>query len=542
VKFFPIALREALREEPALRAARGLTVRLLDETEAPLIDLDPWVLLNLKIDDVVRLQNDIVEQFSISVEVTTDALSSYAIQHIGLLDFYRKFMPSISESPVVMVPSTRHYSWPKAATILGLGQNNVLRVGVDCQARMDIDALMPLLEECLERRTPVLSVVAVIGSTEESAVDPLCRILAVRDDFRKRGLDFAIHCDAAWGGYFSSMLRNDLNGRLIDAVPVYPMSDYVIQQYDALRNADSITVDPHKAGYVPYPAGGLCYRNSALRDQVSLAAPIVFHSQLEPTVGIYGIEGSKPGAAAAAVYLAHQVIRPSQSGYGKILGNCMWTSKRMYARLITMGDQRITITFLQQLPAELANEKPAVIEAQKAYIGENFVNCTNEQLWHLLEDPRASKLFKDIGSDQVILSYAFNFFDGDGNLNTDLTKANMLNDSVFNVCSVTKPPTSMADLNKLKVIVTESSFDPAIYGQPFVDRFARRMGVATSPGVPVKFLISTTMDPWTTEAPPTPENQSGDFQAVIADALMSAAHQALHSLKFGPDRASETSQ
>ena len=107
------------------------------------------------------------------------------------------------------------------------------------------------------------------------------------------------------------------------------MSDYVQRQYEVLGHADSITVDPHKSGYVPYPAGALCYRNAAMRDAISLQAPVVFHSQAEPTVGIYGVEGSKPGSAAAAVWLAHRVIRPDRSGYGRILGQCMWTSKRL---------------------------------------------------------------------------------------------------------------------------------------------------------------------------------------------------------------------
>ena len=35
-------------------------------------------------------------------------------------------------------------------------------------------------------------------------------------------------------------------------------------------------------------------------------------------MGIYGLEGSKPGAAVAAVYLSHKVIRPTRSGYGQI--------------------------------------------------------------------------------------------------------------------------------------------------------------------------------------------------------------------------------
>jgi glutamate/tyrosine decarboxylase-like PLP-dependent enzyme len=533
VKFFPAALRAALRDAPALRQASGLEVQLLDRSRARLIDLDTWVLLNLEIDSVVRLQNDIADQFGVSVDDSTLALRPYAVQNIGLLDFYQKFMQGVTGAPVAIVPASRHYSWPKAATLLGMGQNNVLRVELDCRARMRTDDLVRLLRTCVENRTPVLAVVAVIGSTEESAVDPLDSILQIRRDFRKLGLDFAVHCDAAWGGYFNSMLRSDSEAGLLDAIPTWPMSGYVIRQYNCLREADSITVDPHKAGYVPYPAGGLCYRNSGLRDLVSLKAPIIFQNKLERTVGIYGIEGSKPGAAAASVYLAHKVIRLAQSGYGKILGRCMWTSKRMYARLVSMLDPRFTITFLQQLPTELAGEGPQAIENQKAYIRANFVNGTNEQIERVLDDPVAKLLFSEMGSDQVILSYAFNFVDKTRTINKDLDKANRLNEAVYNICSMSTPPTSMADLNRLKLIVTSSSFDPAIYGQPFVDLFAHRMGLESSAGKAISFLISTTMDPWTTDTLPTREQPDGDFLAVIEGALADAVRQALGTLGYG---------
>ena len=36
-----------------------------------------------------------------------------------------------------------------------------------------------------------------------------------------------------------------------------------------LRQADTITMDPHKPTYVPYPAGGLCYRDGRLRHLVT---------------------------------------------------------------------------------------------------------------------------------------------------------------------------------------------------------------------------------------------------------------------------------
>ena len=42
-----------------------------------------------------------------------------------------------------------------------------------------------------------------------------------------------------------------------------------------LREADSITIDPHKAAYVPYPTGGLCYRDGRMRHLVTWTSPYI---------------------------------------------------------------------------------------------------------------------------------------------------------------------------------------------------------------------------------------------------------------------------
>ena len=90
-------------------------------------------------------------------------------------------------------------------------------------------------------------------------------------------------------------------------VPISPLSDYTKKNLNALRRADTVTSDPHKTGYCPYPAGGLSYRNGTMKEFVRLAAPEVFHGEDYLTVGINGLEGSKPGAAAAGVLLSHRV-------------------------------------------------------------------------------------------------------------------------------------------------------------------------------------------------------------------------------------------
>ena len=522
LKFTAVALRAALREVPALAPARAVEVPLWSGSTARLIELDTWTLMNLDIDVVAGLPLAL-GAYGIEPEALTVALAGYSQRNIGMVQFYRNFMDNVTETPVFLAPATGHYSWPKAATLLGLGQNAVWVQRVDMDARMSLDSVADSLEAALRRRVPVLAVVAVIGSTEESAVDPLAGLLDLRKQFRTRGLNFAIHADAAWGGYFRTMLNDGDNEpeHPLGGVPISPMGDYVLRQYEALPEADTITVDPHKGGYVPYPAGALCYRNANVRNAISLRAPVIYHSQTETTVGVYGVEGSKPGSAAAAVWLAHRVIRPDRTGYGRILGQCMWTAKRLFCRLLALTDERFTVTPFNQTPAERAGKPPGAIEAEREIL-RDLVPLDNAALLERFKsDKAAANLFYQVGSDQVIIAFALNPKLPDGRPNHDLARANALNAAVFERCSITEP---RDDLSALDLLLTSSRFDPAIYGQPFVDRFCRRMGLTPQPGEGVDFLICTTMDPWTTQT------DRGDFQAEIIAALRRAAHAALDEL------------
>ena len=80
------------------------------------------------------------------------------------------------------------------------------------------------------------------------------------------------------------------------------------------------------------------------------------------------------------------------------------------------------------------------------------------------------------------------------------------------------------DFGGIDLMLTSSRFGPAVYGHRFVNAFSARMGVRPAPDLGVDFLISTTMDPWTTET------NGGDFLAVLEQALRRAAHQALDEL------------
>lgn len=178
-------------------------------------------------------------------------------------------------------------------------------IDVDAEARLDLKQLEKRLQAHLDKKQAVYAVVAIIGSTEEGAVDPLLDIIRLRARFQTKGLSFVVHADAAWGGYFATMLPKSRGpGDIIlpppslgedrGFVPDLCLRKDTQKEIWALRYADSITVDPHKAGYIPYPAGGLCYRDGRMRYLVTWTSPYITPSGSDPSIysiGIYGVEG-----------------------------------------------------------------------------------------------------------------------------------------------------------------------------------------------------------------------------------------------------------
>ena len=290
---------------------------------------------------------------------------------------------------------------------------------------------------------------------------------------------FHVHADAAWGGYHRSVLNDEFDlpaprVAFAEPPPAAPLSQYVSRQFRALGAADSITVDPHKSGYIPYPAGALCYRNAAMRDLVTFSAPVVFHGEAEPTVGIYGIEGSKPGAAAAAVYLGHRVIRPTKSGYGKIIGQALFSCRG--ALRPPAGDGRAAQRVQgHPRPSTAGRAGGPRSEPERRCVAELIDRRSGEEI---RDDPAAMQLLSEIGPDQNILAYAFNFYRNDGVLNDDLEAANRLNRAIYNRLSIDPGD----DIFGYPLVVSTTDLDESAYKSSFISEYKRRLGVDRSPG------------------------------------------------------------
>jgi aromatic-L-amino-acid decarboxylase len=161
-----------------------------------------------------------------------------------------------------------HSSIDKAAVALGLGLDSVRRVAVDEQYQMDPRALEKAIAEGRSTGSLPFCVVATVGSTSCTSIDPISAIAGICE--RER---LWLHVDAAHGG----------------AAAVVPEMRYVL---DGCDRADSIVINPHKWLFVPLDLSVLYTRKpEVLRRAFSLVPEYLRTTKGEEVVNYmdYGI-------------------------------------------------------------------------------------------------------------------------------------------------------------------------------------------------------------------------------------------------------------
>jgi glutamate/tyrosine decarboxylase-like PLP-dependent enzyme len=344
VKYLPVAVRWAAEE----MGISGLAVTLPDGSQAPLEGLDLWQMLNVSPPAALDLAARFREQVGDAYRAV-HALAAHSLEGLGFQEFGRRLAAVYGNAlppGVVLVPSTAHYSWEKICRTLGIGGAQLVHVPVDRRFRMDPEALEATVRRLAERRQPIIACVSVIGTTEESAVDRLDLVAETRERLgRELGVGFYLHADAAWGGYAAAITRGADGARraytaaMRDYAPEVWPDEGVYRALVAMERADSVTIDPHKLGFVPYPAGAVSFRDRRSRDLVAVEAPYIFHRGASEWgyIGRFIMEGSKPGAAAAAVWMSHKVLPLDARGYGRMIGETARGARVLHRRL-TAGD------------------------------------------------------------------------------------------------------------------------------------------------------------------------------------------------------------
>lgn len=346
LKAFPFAARDlALRRDLAFR------VRLPDGSGEDIRRLSPVELLNLPVPEVVRMRARLEQRVPRREVVQT--LASIGPAGEGLVWLGDQGVTSIG---AVLLPGTKHYSWLKVAEALGVGRTSLRFVEVDERMRMKPKALVERIHECRDAGEAVLACVAVVGSTAEGAVDPVDEIVAVERREARRGTPFYIHADAAYGGYARSLLIPPGGGKAsLDRARAAARDNHikgfpepkVARALLALSEADSVTVDPHKFGYVPVPAGAVLFREGDVRGVLATPRPY-FGGGLDdwqenpPTsIGGFILEGTKPGAAAAAAWLAHRVVGLDSAGYGSLVAEAVAAAREFQDAIESLDGKRL---------------------------------------------------------------------------------------------------------------------------------------------------------------------------------------------------------
>jgi glutamate/tyrosine decarboxylase-like PLP-dependent enzyme len=200
-----------------------------------------------------------------------------------------------------------HYSWKKTISVLGLQKDALWPVGLDGQGRMDIAHLKSQIDMAERKKRPVLMVVSVVGTTELGTIDPVEEVCRVLDQHRRKtGVGVWHHVDGAYGGFFAS-LKGDPT-----------LKKQTRRSLQALRRVDSIAIDPHKLGYVPYASGAFLTRNQRLYSLYDFDAPYIRFKKKSDR-GLQTIEGSRSAAGAVATWMTLKCIGFDARGYGRIL-------------------------------------------------------------------------------------------------------------------------------------------------------------------------------------------------------------------------------
>jgi glutamate/tyrosine decarboxylase-like PLP-dependent enzyme/anti-sigma regulatory factor (Ser/Thr protein kinase) len=350
VKYLPIAVRHAAADLGVGGLTAGPEPKALEGMTA-------WELANLSLTEALDLRERFVIGYVSqhrelpareAVARASEGLKRHDILSLGDHAFFYRLGGDDALQPGIMfAPQTIHYSWVKGPGAVGVGARQVVPIPIDAHYRMDMARLRQELERALEEKKPVLAVVGVAGTTQEGAVDPMHELVALRRAFAEEGLGFSVHCDAAYGGYLAACFRSadgelrgqdEMQGEYAD----WP-SQGVYKSYAALKDVDSITVDPHKLGFVPYPAGAIVFRDGRVRELVAQEAAYVLGGRSarqpgEVHIGKSILEGSKPGAAAAATFLSHRVVPPNKNGYGAVLGQTLRIARAFYDRFLQFAE------------------------------------------------------------------------------------------------------------------------------------------------------------------------------------------------------------
>lgn len=187
----------------------------------------------------------------------------------------------------IILPRSAHFSFKKAADMMNL---KIVEADLDDNYKIDVDSVKRKITD------KTVAIVAIAGTTELGLIDPIDEISEIA---QKNNIYF--HVDAAFGGFSIPFLR--------EIGYDYPEFDF------KLKGVSSITVDPHKMGLAPIPAGGIIFRKKEYLEVMAVDSPYLTVKTQSTIVG------TRLGASTVATYALFKYF--GRQGYSKLANKLM---------------------------------------------------------------------------------------------------------------------------------------------------------------------------------------------------------------------------
>ena len=194
------------------------------------------------------------------------------------------------ETPEVVLPESVHFSFEKICRLLKI---KPVYASLDDNFRVDCEAVKKLVGK------NTVAIVGSAGSSELGVVDPIRRLSEIAG---RHGV--WLHVDSAFGGLVIPFLNDS-------------KLDFDFR----LEHVQSITVDPHKMGMAPVPAGGILFRNIRALNCIKTETPYLTNGSQ------YTFVGTRTGASAAATWAVFKSL--GKEGFQKNVDACMQNTNRL---------------------------------------------------------------------------------------------------------------------------------------------------------------------------------------------------------------------
>jgi len=227
---------------------------------------------------------------------------------------------SSSKEIAVLGTALTHYSIGKAVDLLDI--KNFFKVPLNRDYQMDAEGLKEKIQVLFKRGFNNFTIVATTGSTQAGSVDSIESLdKVIQESEKKLGIRCFLLVDAAFGGLVLPFISEEKFGFSYSRV-------------------QSLVIDPHKTGLVPYPAGIFLCRKGLLE---IIEREVKYLSFKDAT-----LIGSRPGVAAAVCWAVFSSL--GKEGFRKIIEDCSEVKKYFLEKISALccpqdilGDPRMNV-------------------------------------------------------------------------------------------------------------------------------------------------------------------------------------------------------